>query len=103
MTRAVRQAGDSQPRGVSGGGEDPALAEPEVARADGRRPGPDQDGPLAALAQLQAGWPGWQIWTVHRYIGGTVWCARRRDDHRKVLNADSAEHLTEYLTEAVSQ
>lgn len=51
----------------------------------------------AALAQLQADWPDWQIWIVHRHIGGPVWCARRRDDHKRVLNADSAEHLAEYL------
>jgi hypothetical protein len=56
-----------------------------------------------ALAQLQADWPLWEIWKVHRVVGGPVWCARRRDDHKKVLNADSAEHLTEYLEEAVSQ
>jgi hypothetical protein len=51
----------------------------------------------AALAALQADWPRWEVWTVHRYIGGTVWCARRRDDHQKVINADSPGHLGEYL------
>jgi hypothetical protein len=54
------------------------------------------------LAQLQADWPLWEIWTVHRLIGGTVWCARRRDDHKRVLNADSAQHLAEYLEAEVS-
>jgi len=44
-----------------------------------------------------------QIWTVHRVVGGTVWCARRRDDHKKVLNTDSAEHLAEYLEDEASQ
>jgi hypothetical protein len=56
-----------------------------------------------ALAQLEHDWPGWQIWTVQRLIGGTVWCARRRDDHKKVLNADSPEHLAEYLEYTVSE
>ncbi len=36
-------------------------------------------------------------------VGGPVWCARRRDDHRKVLNADSAEHLAEYLEDEASR
>jgi len=52
------------------------------------------------LAQLQSDWPNWQIWIVYRLIGGPTWCARRRDDHRKVLNAGSPEHLIEYLEEA---
>jgi hypothetical protein len=34
---------------------------------------------------------------VHRLYGGTVWCARRHDDHKKVINADSAAHLAEEL------
>ncbi len=55
------------------------------------------------LAQLQADWPRLQIWTVHRVVGGTVWCARRRDEHKKVLNTDSAEHLAEYLEDEASQ
>jgi hypothetical protein len=37
------------------------------------------------------------VWTVHRLIGGTTWCARLRDDHKRVLNAGSPEHLSEYL------
>ncbi len=58
---------------------------------------PDND---RVLAWLQADWPGWEVWTVRRYIGGTVWCARRCDDHTRVLNAGSAEHLARYLAEA---
>lgn len=49
------------------------------------------------VAQLEADWPRWQIWVVHRVYGGTVWCARRWDDERHVLNAGSPEELTEYL------
>jgi hypothetical protein len=56
-----------------------------------------------ALARLQADWPNWEIWIVHRVIGGPVWCARRRDDHKRVLNADSAEHLAEYLEAEVTR
>jgi hypothetical protein len=55
-----------------------------------------------ALAQLQSDWPRWEIWTVRKLIGGTTWCARRRDDHGKVLNADSPEHLAEYLEAEVA-
>jgi hypothetical protein len=49
------------------------------------------------VAQLERDWPNWQVWIVHNVIGGPTWCARRRDDHNRVLNADSAEHLAEYL------
>lgn len=55
-----------------------------------------------ALAQLQVDWPLWEIWTVRRVVGNRVWCARRRDDHKKVLNADSAGHLAEYLEDAAA-
>ena len=27
-----------------------------------------------AVARLEADWPQWQIWTVLRAVGGTVWC-----------------------------
>ena len=50
-----------------------------------------------ALAQLADDWPLWEFWIVRRLYGGPVWCARRRDDHKKVINADSAEHLAEEL------
>jgi hypothetical protein len=56
-----------------------------------------------ALAQLQADWPRWQIWIVHRVIGGPVWCARLHDDHKKVINAGSAAHLAEALEDTVSE
>jgi hypothetical protein len=55
------------------------------------------------LVQLERDWPHWQVWTVYQAVGGTVWCARRRDDHKKVINADSAEHLAEYLENEVSK
>jgi hypothetical protein len=57
------------------------------------RPVPEQE----TITALEADWPNWQVWTVHRYIGGTLWCARRWDDHKRVLNAESAEELTGYL------
>jgi hypothetical protein len=56
-----------------------------------------------ALAQLQSDWPNWQIWIVHKLIGGPTWCARRRDDHKRVLNAGSAAELAEYLEDTVSE
>ena len=52
-----------------------------------------------ALARLQADWPRWQVWIVHRVVGGPVWCARRHDDHKKVINAGSAAELAGYLTD----
>jgi hypothetical protein len=62
-------------------------------------PNPNDD----ALAQLEHDWPRWQIWTVRKYIGGTTWCARLRDDHKKVINADSPAHLAEALESEVSE
>jgi len=56
-----------------------------------------------ALARLQSDWPLWECWIVYRVIGGPVWCARRRDDHKKVINADTAEHLAEELEFEVSE
>jgi hypothetical protein len=56
-----------------------------------------------ALAQLERDWPGWQCWVVIRYIGPPTWCARRRDDHKVVINSDSAEHLAEALEDEVSE
>jgi hypothetical protein len=56
-----------------------------------------------ALARLQADWPNWEVWIVRKVIGGTTWCARRRDDHKKVLNAGSADELAEHLEDTVSE
>jgi len=50
-----------------------------------------------AVAKLEAAWPAWQIWTVFRAVGGVIWCARRRDDEGRVLNADSPDELAGYL------
>ena len=49
------------------------------------------------VARLEADWPRWQIWTVPRAVGGTIWCARRWDDEKRVLNASSADELVEQL------
>jgi hypothetical protein len=56
------------------------------------------------IARLEAEWPGWQIWTVHRVVGGTQWRARCHDDgdQASVLNADSPEELTALLEEATA-
>ncbi len=61
--------------------------------------GSPPSGPSAddALGDLRAGWPEWEIWTVRCYVGGMVWCARRHDDHKVVLNAASPQHLAGYL------
>ncbi len=55
------------------------------------------------LARMQADWPRWELWIVRRVVGGPVWCARRHDNHRLVLNADSPEHLAEALEDAASE
>jgi hypothetical protein len=56
-----------------------------------------------ALAQLREDWPLWEVWIVYKVVDGPTWCARRHDDHKRVLNADSAEHLAEYLEDQVSR
>lgn len=75
-----------------------------------RYQGPDQDGALAVrnrtdeiAAGLRADWPGWQVWVIHKAVGGQIWCARRWDDERNVLNADSADELTELLEKEAGQ
>jgi hypothetical protein len=49
------------------------------------------------IATLEADWPGWEVWVVHRVYGGPVWCARRHDDHKRVLNAASPAELDQRL------
>ena len=49
------------------------------------------------IAGLERDWPRWQVWVVPVYIGPDTWCARRWDDHKRVLNADSAQALVEQL------
>jgi hypothetical protein len=60
------------------------------------------------IAELERDWPTWQIWTVPTWDGRvrrTVWCAKRWDwkPGDVVLNADSAEHLVEYLEAEAEQ
>jgi hypothetical protein len=52
------------------------------------------------VAALEHDWPNWQIWIIRKAVGGITWCARRWDDESNVLNADSADELTELLEEA---
>lgn len=50
----------------------------------------------AALTRLETRFPGWECWTVRTFDGmrnGVVWCARRRDDHRVVINEASEGEL----------
>jgi hypothetical protein len=47
-------------------------------------------------AQLQAEFPGWQIWYVPGMNRTTTWCARPNP----LLHAHSPEHLREYITQA---
>jgi hypothetical protein len=54
-------------------------------------------------AQLEAEWPGWQVWIVWRAVGGQTWCARRWDGTGQVLNANSAGHLAECLEEETAR
>lgn len=58
-----------------------------------------QDPTNEIVTRLEADWPRWQVWIVRRAVGGTIWCARRWDDDKQVLNADSPEELVELLEE----
>ena len=51
------------------------------------------------IAQLEADYPGWQIWVVHRAYGPPVWCARPWADEKAVINTDSPDQVREYLRE----
>jgi len=56
-----------------------------------------------ALARLKADWPQWQIWVVHRVLGGPLWCAQRWDGTGPVLNTSSPGQLAEALEAEVSR
>src|SRR5690348_7995379 len=49
------------------------------------------------VAELEAQFPGWQIWVVNRAVGHAPWCARPWSDETAVVNLDSAQQLREYL------
>ena len=55
------------------------------------------------VAKLEADWPDWQIWTVPRAVGGTLWCARRRDNGKRVLNARGPDELVERIKAEASR
>ena len=55
------------------------------------------------IERLEYDWPLWEIWVVRRVVGDPVWCARRRDNRRRVLNATSPDVLAEDLEEASTQ
>ena len=55
------------------------------------------------VARLEAEHPNWQVWVVHRAYGGPVWCARRWDEEKRVLNADSPAGLAEQLEDEASR
>ena len=54
------------------------------------------------IARLEADYPGWQIWVVHRAYGPSVWCARPWADEKAVINMGSPDQLHEYLCEHAS-
>jgi hypothetical protein len=55
------------------------------------------------VAKLEADWPRWQIWVVHKAVAGITWCSRRWDDEKHVLNADSAHELVALLEDEASR
>lgn len=56
------------------------------------------------LSILRRNYAGrWDIWVVHRYIGGPLWCAKPKGASIALLHADQPEHLVEYIGEAEAQ
>jgi hypothetical protein len=51
------------------------------------------------LTRLQETYPAWEVWIVRTTHEGIIWCARRQDNHKALMNADSPEHLAEYINE----
>lgn len=49
------------------------------------------------IAALEKRFPDWRFWYVRRYIGNTVWCARRGP---VLLNEDSPETLADAVIAA---
>jgi hypothetical protein len=39
-------------------------------------------------------WPGYQVWVIHRVVGGSLYCARSRlDQSAAVVSADDSGDL----------
>lgn len=49
--------------------------------------------------KLSEQYPAWQIWTVPKLNKTSVWCARRHDNHKIVLNADGPDELAEIISQ----
>ena len=49
------------------------------------------------IASLESDYPAWQVWTVHRAVGHTLWCARPWANTSAVVNLDSEQELRAYL------
>ena len=54
----------------------------------------------ARKADLMALFPGWEVWTVHKALGGYVWCARREGAAVAEFNEDNSGELAHRLAEA---
>jgi hypothetical protein len=52
------------------------------------------------IALIESRHPGWQVWTVHRYIGGILWCARKHGERTARFDASSAQELENYIITA---
>lgn len=55
------------------------------------------------LEILRKNYPDWDLWIVHQYVGGTVWCAKPKGAAIALLHADQPEHLVEYIGEHEQQ
>jgi hypothetical protein len=51
----------------------------------------------AIVTAMEHDWPDYQIWVVHRYIGGPVWCARPWNGQGQTLNAASPDELADQI------
>ncbi len=51
------------------------------------------------IMELEDQFPAWQVWIVHRYIGGDQWCAKHRTVEKVWRYADKPEDLADDLQE----
>jgi hypothetical protein len=49
------------------------------------------------VAELEHAHPGFQVWVIHRAVGGQIWCARRHGEDTAAFNASSPEELAELI------
>jgi hypothetical protein len=45
------------------------------------------------LDNLRDKYPEWEIWYIVKAVGGEIWCARLKNNHKALINTDTSEEL----------